>query len=349
MKALFIGLGSIGQRHLRNLRRLRGTGVKVSAYRVRKLSHVFTDTMQVETENGLEQKYGVEVFDNLPQALDQRPDIVFVCNPNSLHLPAAMAAAKAGCHIFIEKPLSHNEEGVDELIELVEAKGLVATVGYQLRFHPCFQRLQDLLSKQAIGRVLAVRSDNGEYMPGWHPYEDYRATYAAKAAYGGGVILCQIHDMDYLFALFGTPRRIFALGGHLSDLEIEVEDVAGIAMEFAVDGRGLPVQLHLDFIQRPPSRTCEVVGETGKIKIDWRMPGLQWFDNQGKEVERQTYLDFQRNQMFLDEMTHFLACVEKNAEPVVTLRDGAQSLKMALAAKQSLATGQVVELGGVHE
>ena len=90
-------------------------------------------------------------------------------------------------------------------------------------------------------------------MPGWHPYEDYRALYAARADLGGGVVLSQIHEFDYLYALFGLPRRLFAIGGHLSHLEIDVEDVASTLMEFNVDGHILPVHLQQDYLQRPAS------------------------------------------------------------------------------------------------
>lgn len=347
MKVLFVGLGSIGQRHVRNLRRLLGSEIAIAAYRVRRVAPLLTDDMRVDPRGGIEERHGIEAFDELDRALAWKPDAVFVCNPNSMHMPVALAAAQAGCDLFVEKPLSHNLEGVAELLDRVDRRQLVAMCGYQLRFHPCFLRLQELLAVRSIGRVLAVRCENGEYMPGWHPYEDYRTAYATKTSGGGGVILCQIHDLDYLYALFGLPRRVFALGGRLSNLEIEVEDVASLAMEFECDGRGVPVHLHMDFIQRPPSRTCAIVGESGKILVDWRAASLWRYDAAGNEVERLALPDFARNQMFLDELSHFLLCRKTRQTPLVSLRDGAQSLRIALAAKESLASGRVVAPEGV--
>jgi predicted dehydrogenase len=339
-----IGLGGIGQRHLRNLHALLGGDLRVSAYRVRRLTQVLTDTLQIEQGADIEKKYGVTVYDDLDKALDARPDLAMVCNPSSLHVPVALKAARAGCHLFLEKPLSHNLDGVAELIGEVEKRKLAALVGYQLRFHPCLKRLKDLVAGGAIGRVVAVRLEVGEYLPGWHAYEDYRQMYASRPDLGGGVVLSQIHEMDQVYSLFGLPERVFALGGHLTRLEIDVEDTASILMQCRSDGRAVPVHLHQDYIQRPPSRQYQVIGDAGKVLIDLRATSLTHYDGEGRVSEQFALDQFPRNQLFFDEMTHLLACVRGEQAPVVSVRDGAQSLRMALAAKESIDTGRVVDL-----
>lgn len=339
MKVLMIGLGGIGQRHLRNLRTQRGNELEVIAYRVRRQSDVLTDKLQIEPGSSLEEKYGVTVFNDLNAALAEKPDVAFICNPSSLHLPVALAAAEAGCHLFIEKPVSHNLDDLDKLIECVERKKLVGLVAYQMRFNPCLKRVQALLTQNSIGPVLAVRAEVGEYLPGWHLYEDYRQMYASRRELGGGVILSQIHEMDYLYGLFGLPQTIFAMGGHLSRLEIDVEDVASILM----DCGGVPVHLHQDYIQRPPSRTLQIIGDQGKIIADFRALTVEYFDGEGASRGRDSYEGFDRNQMFMEELSHFFACIEGKETPIVSLRDGAQSLRMALAAKESLETGKVIK------
>ena len=343
MKALFIGLGSIGQRHVRNLRALLGSQVEIMAFRVRGLPHVITEQLEIEQGSKVEEKFHIKVYGDLEEALDTRPDIAFICNPNSLHIPVALSAARAGCHLFIEKPLSHNCEGIEDLIRIVEMKKRVAWVGYQMRFHPCLQRLQSLIQQQAVGRLMAVRIELGEFMPGWHGYEDYRETYAAKKEFGGGVILAQSHELDYAYWLFGFPRRVFSIGGHLSRLEVDVEDVASILMECEFEGRVVPVHIQLDLIQRPPSRTCQVIGDEGKILVDLRTPCIQVFNGRGELCESKVFDGFQRNQLFLEELQHFLGCIRGNENPLVTLHDGLASLRMALAAKASLASGKVLE------
>jgi predicted dehydrogenase len=305
---------------------------------------VLTDQLGVEAESRLEAKYALQVFTDLEQALDQKPTVVFVCNPTSLHISTALRAAQAGCHLFMEKPISHNYEQIDELIDVVERRQLVSLVGYQMRFHPCFQRLADLLRQGAVGRVLAVRVEVGEYLPGWHRYEDYRQMYASRSELGGGVILSQIHELDYCYGLWGLPRRVFTLGGHLSSLEIDVEDVASTLMDYVIDGQAVPVHVYQDYVQRPPSRSCQVIGDSGKLIVDFRALSVTRYDSEGNAAEVNTYEGLQRNQLFLDELQHFLACLEGKQSPRVTLREGAQSLRLALAAKESLATGQVIEL-----
>ena len=344
MKILVVGLGGIGQRHMRNLRVLLGAGVEILGYDPRPQIPVLTDQLAVEEGSSIDEKFLLKRFPDLDSALEQGPDAVFVCNPSSLHIETALRAAQKNAHLFIEKPLSHTYDKVDELIGLVKKQKLAAVVGYQLRFHPCLQRLHVLLQQGAVGRVLAAHVEVGEYLPGWHTYEDYRQMYASKRELGGGVILSQIHEMDYIYCLFGLPNRLFALGGHLSNLDVDVEDVASILMECKVNSRPVPVHLHQDYVQRPPSRTCQIIGDQGKMLVDFGSLTVTVFNGVGNLIETSSYAGFQRNQLFLDELTHFLECMQGRETPTVSLADGAQSLKMALAAKSSLETGKVIRL-----
>ena len=342
MKILFVGLGGIGQRHLRNLRALLGSSVEVHAYRVRRLAHTLTDQLEIEAGADLVTKYDIHVHYELEAALATKPSAVFLCNPSSLHVQVAMQAAQAGCHLFIEKPLSHSLEGVEALVETVERRGLVGMVGYQLRFHPCLQALQQQLRKGKIGRPLSACVEVGEYLPNWHRYEDYRQMYAARAELGGGVILSQIHEMDYLFWLFGMPKRVFTSGGRLSSLELDVEDVASSILEFEVEGHKVPVHLHQDYVQRPPSRGCKIIGDEGKLVMSLTNLTFEQYDSKGRLAENLSFEGFSRNELFVSELRHFLDCVDGRATPLVSLRDGAQSLRMAMAAKASMASGEAI-------
>jgi predicted dehydrogenase len=344
MKILIAGLGGIGQRHLRNLRTLLGADVEISAVDPRSDIPVLTDQLEVEAGSNLEEKYNLRIYPDLGLALDWKPEVVFVCNPTSQHIPTALLSVRAGCHLFIEKPLSHNLEQVEELIKLVEIRDLIAVVGYQMRFHPCLQRLNELVREKKIGRIISVRAEIGEYLPGWHRYEDYRQMYASRQDLGGGVILSQIHEMDYLYWLFGLPNSVYALGGHLSNLEVDVEDTADILMNFLVDDLSVPVSLHEDFVQRPASRGCEVIGDAGKILLDFPSLTVTVFDQEGKLSETSSYAGFKRNQMFLDEIRNFLGSLQGSTSPLVSVKEAAQSLRMALAAKESLSSGIVVKL-----
>lgn len=345
MKILMAGLGGIGQRHVRNLRLLKGFDVDIIAFRYRNNSPVLTDQLNVVPDADLAGKYSIKEYGDIDKALGEKPDVVFICNPSSLHVPLALKAARAGCNLFIEKPLSHNLEQVEELIEVVESQHIKAVVGYQMRFHPCLLRLYSLIQERAVGRITSVRVEVGEYLPDWHTYEDYRQMYASRKELGGGVVLTQIHELDYIYWLFGLPTRVFSIGGHLSSLEVDVEDTADILMECFVDNHLVPVSVHLDYIQRPSKRVCEIVGDAGKIIVDFRELTLTAFDALGNLSETNLYEGFDRNQLFINELKYYFEYLQGNLQsPLVLLHEAAQSLRMAFAVKESLRTGNIVEL-----
>lgn len=344
LRVLFAGLGSIGQRHVRNLRGLLGDDVEILAYRTRRGRFGINADSTVPPNGDLESMYGIRSFDHLDDALEQRPHAVFVTNPNTLHLPVAIEAARAGCHLFIEKPLSHSLEGVNELVELVERQGLVAFVAYQFRFHPGLRLVKSILEQGKLGQLAAAHLVNGEYVLDWHPYEDYTSSHPARSELGGGCLRIQTHELDYALWLFGLPRRVFALGGHLSRLEIDVDDSASLLMECTNEGRAFPVHIHLDYLQRPPQRVCEVIGDAGKVRYDYyaNLVQLDITDPSSQTLHR--FDGFDRNQMFLDELQHFLDCMKGDTRPVVDLREAISSMRITEAGIESLRTGHAIEL-----
>ena len=347
MRVLFYGLGGIGQRHLRNLREVVGPRLEVHAHRTRRLAHVLSDRLEIVPGETLEEKYGIIVHSDRAGALASRPDAVFVCNPSSMHVDHVIDALRSGAAVFVEKPLSHDWQRVAEMLAIAETSKAVGMVGYQLRFHPCVEKAIGLLSSGAIGRLVAVRMEVGEWLPGWHKYEDYRTMYASQSSLGGGVILSQIHEMDILYAILGVPEHVYCIGGKLTRLDVDVEDVAGHLFGFIRDGRLIPVQLHQDYIQRPPRRYYEFIGDAGKVEIDMLATTLTRYGAEGDVVEKFAVPDFQRNSMFLAQIRHFVDCVEGGESPRVSLEDGSQSLRMALACRLSMKEARVVRLAEV--
>lgn len=173
LRVLVVGLGSIGIRHLENLRQLGCGGIGV--FRSRKgLPHKSVDLS------------GVSLHYAFDEALSHGYNAVVICNPTSLHLKYAQPAAEAGCHLYIEKPVSCSLENVGKLLRTVQKNKLVAAVGCQLRFHPNLIAVKQWLSQEAVGHVLNIQVDTGEYLPDWHPWENYRNSYAARQELGGG-------------------------------------------------------------------------------------------------------------------------------------------------------------------
>lgn len=340
MKVLVVGLGGIGQRHTRNLRALYGDRCDIIAYRVRGGGPVLSDNLQIDRPSGLEERYGIRSFDDLDAALAERPLVALICNPTSLHLPVALAAARAGCHLLVEKPISHTLEGIDELAAVVSNASLVCMVAYQFRFHPSMILAHRLFCGGIVGRPIACRAVIGEYLPGWHRYEDYRTMYASRRELGGGVVLSQIHELDLLFWFFGRPDRAMSMGGHLSDLEIDVEDVASTVFGYP----GMVAHVHQDYLQQPPVRQFEILGSAGKMIVNLREPSVQVFDAGGdlKISERQE--TFERNTLYLDEIKCFLQAATSGGAVPVDLRAGRQSLEMALAIHASMSTGMPIDM-----
>jgi len=341
-KALFVGLGSIGQRHLRNLRKLLGDSIDIMAYRASRSVPLLDENRCVVEGESVSDRYNVREFDDYDKALSEKPDMVFVTNPSSMHIETALKAAEAGCHLLIEKPLGNNAEGLEKLIECVERNNLIVLVAYQLRFHPGLKKVEDWLKEKRIGKLISAQLIHGENLTGFHPYEDYRISYASRKDLGGGVVLSQIHEFDYALRLFGKPRRIFALGGKSSQLEIDVEDNASALMECEVDGSVLPVSLSLDFIQKPPHRTCVIIGEKGRIVCELHDSKTVLLETaEPEKCESFSFSELDKNRLFLDELTHFMDAIEGKAKPVVDLKSGSDSMQMALATLESIKTGEV--------
>lgn len=334
MKILIAGFGSIGRRHFRNLKAL---GIE---------DFVFLRSHRSTLPDEEIAAFPVET--DLRAALEHRPNAVIVANPTALHLDVAIPAAEAGCHIFLEKPVSHSLERVDALREAAAHSGARLLVGFQFRFHPGLQRIRELLvpangEPSPLGRPVSFRAHWGEYLPGWHPWEDYRQGYAARSDLGGGVILTLSHPLDYLRWLLGEVAALWAFAGHLSGLELGgVEDSAEIGLKFTNGAFG---SLHLNYIQRPSQHTLEIVGTEGSLRWDnadgvVQVSRAQADGQPGAWEHYPPPEGFERNVLFLEQSRHFLAVCRGEASPVCTLDDGAAALRLAIDALSSSQQGQ---------
>lgn len=319
MKFLGIGLGSVGQRHFNNFNNLyKG---ELLAYRERGGSTQFVNNDIFKT------------YYSLKKAFDQKPDAVLITNPTSMHIPYAIEAAKEGCHLFIEKPVSHNMDGVNELIKIVDKNDLVTLIGCNLRFHQSVKIMKKLIEEKKIGDIISARAQFSTYMPEWHPWEDYRDSYTTKEYLGGGVILTQIHELDYFYWLFGDVKRIMCYSGKDSSLEMDVEDNAEIIINFKNNIIG---QIHLDFYSRPYRRDCEIIGEKGSIYWDFSSNKIELYDIEKKKWE--TVLNnkaYDFNQTYIDEIKHFVNCIEHKEKSINNVKEGKRVLEIAIAAKKS--------------
>lgn len=317
MKILICGVGSIGKRHLTNLMALGYEDIIL--YR--------TGKHTIEDDDLIKKARTVTTMD---EALAMKPDVAFICNPTSLHIPTAIKAAQHGCHIFLEKPISDNMNGVDELKVIVDRKKLVTFVGCQFRFHPLLKKIKSLVDSEALGKIMYARAEWSEYLPDWHLWEDYKFSYSARKELGGGVLLTQIHPVDYLYWMFGNVTEVKSLYGTVGNLTLEVEDLAEVLLKFE---SGIIGSVHVDYIQKPRVHILNIVGKKARIFWDCHHGFMEITDKDGNTERTEDPQEFERNTMFLDEVKHFMDCVQNKKQTIHPIEQGINTLAIILAAK----------------
>ncbi|MBM3137618.1 MAG: Gfo/Idh/MocA family oxidoreductase, partial [Chloroflexi bacterium] len=252
MKFLIAGLGSIGRRHLKNLEALGKKDIIL-----------FRTHNSTLTDDELE---GYPSETDLEKALAHRPDAVIISNPTALHMHVAIPAAQAGCALFVEKPLAHQIDDLIPLEVILRENQNLFFSAFQFRFNPGLKKVRELLDSEIAGQPLSFNAYWGEYLPDWHPWEDYRKNYAAQKGLGGGVVLTLCHPLDYLRWMFGDPMEVYAHAGNASHLELEVEDFADAIVHFK---NGVSGTLHLDYFRRDKRQDLEIVCSEGTIFWDY--------------------------------------------------------------------------------
>lgn len=315
IKILIIGFGSIGQRHYRNL-----------------LSLGYKNVWVYDVDARKTQKYkNTKTINNVSQKVLKQFDVVFVCNPNYLHIKSALLAARAGCHLFIEKPLSHSLAGVDKLIKICEQRKLVNLVACNMRFHPGLKFIKNYLAKKKLGKVYRIQHECGYNLAYWRPGTDYRKNYAAKKSMGGGIILDDIHEFDLLFWLnnFEPAEESSFVYNKASDLQIETEDncLAGFKFKNKVLGA-----VSCDYLQQKYSRNCKVVGEKGSLAWDWQ-ENVVWLHTKDKSKKMLVIKNYDLNQMYVEEMKYFFKCLDRKQKTFNDIKIARQVLKHCVERK----------------
>jgi len=326
MRALVVGLGSIGRRHLGNIR-----SVEPDA-EIAVLRHSRSDAPPPEGADSV--LYSIE------DAIAFRPDVAFVCGPTSKHVEQSIALADAGAHLFVEKPLATDVGGAEAIARAASRSGRSLIVGYNLHFLPSLLALKRELETGAIGRVMTARAEVGQYLPEWRPNVDYRETNSARAELGGGIEFELSHEIDYVGWLLGDAASVTAMFAKTSDLEIEGEDTAELLLRMR---SGAIASIHLDMTQRAATRTCRIAGTDGTLLWD----GIEGRLTRYRPGEGWTTVhdgDGDRNQMYVREAEHVFACARGHESPAVGAADGVRAVRIAAAARAASAEGRSIAL-----
>jgi spore coat polysaccharide biosynthesis protein SpsF (cytidylyltransferase family)/predicted dehydrogenase len=295
-KAIIVGSGSIGQRHIRNLKSL---GVEsIIALRSKKGHH-----------KNLPSELKITEVKEWSEAAKFKPDIAIISNPTSLHLDAIRKVIPFVKGVFIEKPIADSLKGVEDVLRSLLKKNIVSFVGHNLLFHPIIKALSKFISSHEVGGLLNIQCQVGQWLPDWHPYEDYRNAYYARSDLGGGVSRTLIHEIHLITELAGPPVEVCSMLEKSDLLDLDVDVISNVMVRHE---SGCVSQVHLDYIQKPAHRSGLVTFERGWAAYDFnesrvvaqgendQAPNIIWSDK-----------DYDNNEMYLEQSRKFLEYVEE--------------------------------------
>lgn len=320
MKILVVGTGSIGSRHLKNLFDLGHEifAVDINAENLRKAS-----------------LYTKKTFSSLEEALKVKPDVAFICTYSHDHIAPAIQCANAGCHLFIEKPLSLSLDGVDELTGIVNKRNLISMVGCNMRFHPAVSYIHNTLtSNLSFSKKLWGHFEFGFYLP--FDKKDYQNSYKAKKSMGGNLIFDGIHELDCAVWFFGKPAEVICSKSIISSLKIDTEDHVEMIIKFASSA---VCTIHMDYLQHGYARRHKVVCEEGTIVWDFVNGNIGEVTTSNREWSwKDMKFDLSYNQMYVDEVRYFIDCVLNGRETFNSVKQSLPLLELAIAANKSCYT-----------
>lgn len=302
MKICFIGLGSIAKRHIKNLKEL--------------YPDSSIDVLRHSKNNSLPdvvKKYIHNIFTDFSEVKNY--DAIFITNPTSLHYNTLKRLINHSNNFFIEKPVF--ETGEEDINNLNLKKDALYYVACPLRYTNVIKYLKENIS---CNKVYSVRAISSSYLPEWRLGIDYRNTYSAKKALGGGVAIDLIHEWDYLFFLFGMPNSVYSITAQKSNLEIDSDDIAVYIAEY----NSLIVELHLDYFGRVPIRKLELFCEDDIIECDLIKQKLEY-----KKANRTINLIEDRDSYQKKELIHFFSIVDKKIPNDSTIEKACKILRLA--------------------
>ena len=314
LSVLIAGCGSIGKRHARNLAALGITDIRCF------------DPVAAQIESLVAETPIARPFGSYAEGLAAAPDCVWIMTPPRLHIPMALDALRAGCHVFSEKPICDSRDGIDDLQSALAASDRTMMVGLCFRFHEGLVKAKRLLDEGRIGRVVTIRALVGEPMPEIRP--DYREVWSPETIRWGAFDLT--HDIDLAIWYAGQDvHRVECECGSFSDIGLRVPDVADILIGF--EDR-CSATVHLDFFQTPRRRQIELIGTDGVIIVEFsswdECTVAAWSRNVGA-WERDT-IATERDDMFRDEIREFLQAVTTGKQVSCTVDEALKSVDVVL-------------------
>ena len=214
-------------------------------------------------------------------------------------------------------------------------------MAYIFRFSPLTEKVKELLNANTIGKVIYVRGEFSEYLPDWHPYEDYRTFYMAEKKQGGGSILDQSHIMDLVHYLFGGFEDVFALNGNISDLEVNSDDYSELIIKLK---NGIIASIHTDMFGRDHKKELEIKGEKGNIFWSSTDNFVTVYNSETKSKNFYNKFPKDFNLNYINELKHFISCCEGKETPRASLQDGIETMELILSAYESVKKHSLIKV-----
>ena len=316
MKFLVIGLGSMGKRRIRNLQYL-------------KAGEIIGFDIKEDRRKETKEKFGIDVFSNFKKAIDAKPDAFIICNPPNLHMEYAKIAAENDIHFFMELNMSTGP--MEALIEICKKKDIVAAPSCTMRFHPNIRLMKTLFESNRIGKIVAFTYHSGQYLPDWHPWEDYHNFFASQRETGGCKEII-LFELVWILWLFGNIEKVLSMKKKTTILDSDIDDIYQILLQFKNGSIG---HLLVDVVSRISTRNLTVVGQKGTIEWNWIDDVIKLYDAEEKkwtEIKNREaykdkgykYIEF----MYIEEMRSFLQAIKEKKQYNYSLSKDLKILKI---------------------
>lgn len=323
LSGVVVGLGSIGNRHLNNCLEL-GVGKMTVIRRPNSNSHFSPPA-------------GVTVVHSIEDALQNNPDFVIVCNPSHLHASTAIEFLQGNCHVLIEKPLGKTIGPEEQsLQDLATNSDRVVAMAYCMRYHPAYELAKKQIDQGTIGDCLYAKAWFEGFLPDWHPWEDYRESYAALPSHGGGVLRTLDHEMDFLQWVLEPAETATGHVINTGGIGIKADDLAMYTLKHP---QGAFSQVTTSFCRKPQSRGFEFVGD--KATLEFRFENNEVLLRSATNEKPTKLLDvggFDINQMYVKLLNDFLNAIsDEGSTTLPFLKNGLDCMKViqALEANQA--------------
>lgn len=325
----------MGKRRIRNLLFLKIDKSRIFGF----------DPSQDKREEA-EEKYGIKTFSDFKTAIKETdPDTFIISTPPNLHHDYFLYAAKNKKHFFVEATTV--DKGYSQLSKLND-NSFISAPSCTFRYFPAVKKIKELINKNKIGKVLFFNYHLGQYLPDWHPWEDYRKVYFAQKETGACREMLPF-ELIWLTDIFGAhAKQITGMASKISSLDMPADDLYSAILNFENNIIG---HIVIDVLARTPFRTLRIIGTEGVLEWEWLNYEIKFFQAKNKKWE---VLNLKKGEnekgyvttedMYREEIEKFLQAIAGKIKYPYSFEEDHRILKTLFALEKSDKTGKKIKL-----